>query len=359
MRFTLNPPDITTVVFDWGNTLMRVDPRFSGPMMLWDEVSTMPGAEEVLFSLQKKFRLVVGTNAADSNAYQVGKALERVNIKKPFHAIFTARELGARKPDLKFFRQMESVLGMRPEQMVMVGDKFSEDVLGAKRAGWRAIWYNPDGESAPGLLPLQDGDIQHLSYLPDSLFSLDLPDVALCQSWMAEFGLPVSLQMHVQMVAAISYQLAVWLRKAGQKVNPLLVHRSGLLHDLAKMQTLGKEIPSSMGHAELGARLMEDRGYPQIARVIRTHALHSLNELETWEQKLVYFADKLVEGSRLVALEERINAFKQRYPHEAERIALFESGLSRLQDEILSHLGIDNEEESLSMLKASLTSKPA
>lgn len=344
------------MVFDWGNTLMRVDPRFSGPMMLWDEVWAVPGAEEVLLSLQKEFRLVVGTNATDSNAFQVGKALERVNLKKPFHAIFTARELGAHKPDLEFFRQIESVLGMHPKQIVMVGDKFSEDILGAKRAGWKAIWYNPKGESAPGLLPLQDGEIQQMSDLPESLGSLDLPDIALCQSWLAEFGLPVSLQMHVQMVASISYQMAVWLRNAGEKINPLLVHRSGLLHDLAKMQTLGKET-SSMGHAELGSRLMEDRGYPQIGQVIRTHALHSLNELETWEQKLVYFADKLVEGSHLIPLEERIKSLKKRYPHEAERIASFEPGLSRLQDEILSHLNIGNEEECLSRLKASLTSK--
>lgn len=337
---------------------MKVDPRFSGPMMLWDEVQAMPGAESMLFNLNSHYRLVVGTNAADSNAFQVGKALERVNLKQPFHAIFTARELSARKPDLKFFRQIESVLGIHPDQIVMVGDKFSEDVLGAKRAGWKAVWYNPLGETAPGLLPVQDGEIQHLEKLPNCLTSLELPDISHCQSWIAEFGLPVTLQMHVHMVAAVAYQLAVWLRNSGEEINPLLAHRSGLLHDLAKMQTLGKESGSSLGHAELGARILEDRGYAQIGKVVRTHALHSVNELETWEQKLVYYADKLVEGNRIATLDERIKALQQRYPHDAHRIMGFKTDLYRLQGEILERLNLD-EALFLLRLKSALSSKPA
>ncbi len=353
----MNPNRITTLVFDWGNTLMKVDPRFSGPMMLWDEVWAMPGVEEVLFSLQNLYQLVVGTNAADSNAFQVGKALERVNLKKPFQAIFTARELGARKPDLGFFRQVESVLGVHPDQIVMVGDQFSEDVLGAKRAGWKAIWYNPEGEPAPGLLPLQDAEIQNLSELPHILSSLSLPDLSECQSWLAEFRLPITLQIHVQMVAAIAYLMAVWLRNAGEAVNPILVHRSGLLHDLAKMQTLGKESSSSIGHAELGARILEDRGYPHIAQVIRTHALHRLNELETWEQRLVFYADKLVEGNRVVPLSERIKALQQRYPNDAERINSLKPGLYELQHNLLKRLGME-EEQFLSRIRTTLTAKP-
>jgi len=353
----LNPNGITTLVFDWGNTLMKVDPRFSGPMMFWDEVRAMPGAAETLFSLQADFKLVVGTNAADSNAFQVGKALERVNLKKPFQAIFTTRELGTRKPDLEFFRQVESVLGVHPDQIVMVGDRFSEDVLGAKRAGWKAIWYNPEGEPAPGLLPFQDAEIQHFSRLSHTLSSLCLPDISMCQSWMAEFGLPIALQIHMQMVATIAYVIAVWLRNAGETIDPILVHRSGLLHDLAKMKTLGNEPSSSLGHAELGARILEDRGYPRIGQVIRTHALHCLSDLETWEQKLVFYADKLVEGNRVVPLKERIKALQQRYPGEAERIGSLKSGLYELQDDLLKRVGME-EEHFLTRIKTSLSSNP-
>jgi len=74
------PLEITTLVFDWGDTLMTVDPRFSGAMGDWPEVTAVPGVQTALAALQGRFRLAVASNAVDSNAIQVHAALERVGL---------------------------------------------------------------------------------------------------------------------------------------------------------------------------------------------------------------------------------------------------------------------------------------
>jgi hypothetical protein len=55
------PPEITTLMFDWGDTLMSMDEPYEGPMVTWPVVRTVPGAVEALAALHGRFRLVVGT----------------------------------------------------------------------------------------------------------------------------------------------------------------------------------------------------------------------------------------------------------------------------------------------------------
>ena len=56
---------------------------------------------------------------------------------------------GASKPDPAIFRIALQRLGITAEQAVMVGDSWAADVIGARAAGIRAIWFNPFGNPAP------------------------------------------------------------------------------------------------------------------------------------------------------------------------------------------------------------------
>ena len=40
-------------------------------------------------------------------------------------------------------------LGTPPAEAVMVGDSWSADVIGARAAGIRAVWFNPDRLPSP------------------------------------------------------------------------------------------------------------------------------------------------------------------------------------------------------------------
>jgi HAD superfamily hydrolase (TIGR01509 family) len=336
--------NLTTLVCDWGDTLMVNFTAQRGPMAAWSEVAAVAGAAAALNELQKKYRLVLATNAAESRSAQVRQALARVGLDGYFSAVFTAAELGSRKPEPAFFRSIQSVLGLESRDLLMLGDDYAIDVLGAKQAGWRAVWFNPRQSAAPGLLPQQDLDLTHWSHLPDLLASPVLPDYAQCISWILSQPASPNLLAHVQAVAAAAYQLALWLRAQGLNVDPILAHRGGLLHDLAKLKAIQRASEQRIGHAELAAMILRDLQQPVLAEIARRHPLFTLRQPEdaprTWEEKLVYFADKIVEGAHVAGLEERIASLRRRYPADDARIAAMTPALIDLQAEICAAAGI-------------------
>ncbi len=52
--------------------------------------------------------------------------------------VFASSELGWRKPSAEFFRAVERRLGLRPEELLLVGDDPELDIAAARRAGWHA-----------------------------------------------------------------------------------------------------------------------------------------------------------------------------------------------------------------------------
>jgi putative hydrolase of the HAD superfamily len=332
------------LVFDWGDTLMKVYPEYSGPMAGWPQVTETDGAVEALEALLGHFTMAVATNAGDSTAAQVWQALRRVGLGEYFKAVFTSAELGARKPQMAFFRQLESVLARPPYHLVMIGDSYHADVLGARLAGWKAIWYNPRREAAPGLLPLHDAEVANLRDLPVAIARLHLPDVPTCLSWLVERGTPLNILFHVQLVAAVAYQLAVWLGAAGEIVDPVLTHRGALLHDLAKIDSiLPAYDPHIQGdHAAMAQRMLLERAQPELAEIAGRHMPYQDPAYPrrplTWEQKLVHYADKLVDEKGIISTEERFQALKLRYPRAVQELDASWAQLEALQAEICARL---------------------
>jgi putative hydrolase of the HAD superfamily len=277
----------------------------------------------------------------------VRQALARVGLDGFFSAVFTAAELGARKPEPDFFASIQSVLGLEARDLFMIGDDYAVDVLGAKLAGWRAAWYNPRQSAAPGLLPQQDVEMVHWSQLADMLDRPKNPGYTQCIAWILSQPASPNLLAHVHAVAAAAYQLALWLRANGLSVDPILTHRGGLLHDLAKLETLRRAPAQRVGHAELAAMILHDLQQPALAEIARRHPLFTLRHPDlaprTWEEKLVYFTDKLVEGSRIAGLEERVLSLRRRYPDDDAHIAAMTPALIDLQAEICAAAGISPE----------------
>lgn len=53
--------------------------------------------------------------------------------------VFASSELGWRKPAPEFFRRVEQLLGLGPDELLLVGDDPDLDVAAAQAAGWRSI----------------------------------------------------------------------------------------------------------------------------------------------------------------------------------------------------------------------------
>ena len=64
-------------------------------------------------------------------------------------ALVVSEVAGTSKPDPAIFRLALDRLHALPGGAVMVGDSWAADVVGARAAGLRAIWFNPDGALAP------------------------------------------------------------------------------------------------------------------------------------------------------------------------------------------------------------------
>lgn len=329
---------------------MKVFSQYGGAMADWPEVSEVEGVGRALADLQARCSMVVATNAVNSDAGQIKKALQRVGLDTYFQTIYTSQALhGARKPELRFFRQIEQSLGRPGSSILMIGDDYAVDVLGAKAAGWRAIWYNPLHKAATGLTPLQDAEFYAMDQLAAAVARPPLPDYATCMAWLVGRGTPYNILAHVQLVAAVAYQLAVWLSAAGVPVDPVLAHRGGMLHDLAKIDSLPKAGNRSvsgnrpdMDHARMAHDLLLQLEQPELAEIAGRHMPYTRRDdprrPQTWEQRIVHYADKLSEGTQFVPIEERLQALKQRYPGASDDLEKSWPFLQALQAQICGQL---------------------
>lgn len=132
----------TTLLVDWGDTVMRVLPDYSGPMHLWPSVEVVVGAAETLERLRSRARIALVTNALDSDERAVRRALGRAGLEPLFDHVFCARSLDSRKPSAEFFARALDRLEIRADQAYVIGDDLEVDINGARAAGLRAVWLN-------------------------------------------------------------------------------------------------------------------------------------------------------------------------------------------------------------------------
>lgn len=82
----------------------------------------------------------------DSRLHEV---LRDLGVRDYLEGVIISAEVGRRKPAREMFDRTAEVLGFRPEEILHVGDTWSDDVEGALAAGMQACWVNRYGEAAP------------------------------------------------------------------------------------------------------------------------------------------------------------------------------------------------------------------
>jgi putative hydrolase of the HAD superfamily len=101
-----------------------------------------PDARPLLDVLtQRGFRLGIVSNATDL----VRKVLDNLELTSYFHSIVVSEEVGVRKPDPKIFHMAAKELRTPPNRAIYIGDRFTIDVIGAKRAGMNAVLLDRNG----------------------------------------------------------------------------------------------------------------------------------------------------------------------------------------------------------------------
>jgi len=165
-----------------------------------------------------------------------------------------------------------------------------------------------------------------------------LPDIPTAESWLAEQGVEGELLAHVRLVARIAEHLARRLAGAGEDVDPVLAQRGGLLHDLAKLSAK----QAARSHERMAAEILLERGQPRLAEIARRHAMWAPltdgQQPETWEQKLVYYADRIAQHDRLVGIDARMLEIAQRRPELRARIEEYRAAALVQEAEIARRL---------------------
>jgi len=145
---------------------MKVFPDQTGPMASWSEVAAVEGIDEVLPNLKERYKIILVSNAQDSDREQVWKALEMVELAQYFHEIFTPIELNTRKPAPDFYLNILKQIKVEPEHAIMIGDDYEKDIIGAKQVGLWTVWFNPDqNEKKDSSFPYHDVEVAHLNEL--------------------------------------------------------------------------------------------------------------------------------------------------------------------------------------------------
>lgn len=132
-----------TVLFDWGDTVMRDDPALTVPMVEWPTVEVIEGIADVLAYLRSSGRrIVLATSASISDEGQIRGALRRGGLDMYFSRIFCFKNTNLPKGE-EFYRHILNELRIPPAQALMVGDGFEKDIRAANAVGIFAVWFNP------------------------------------------------------------------------------------------------------------------------------------------------------------------------------------------------------------------------
>ena len=129
----------------------------------------LPGAEEAVEALSKKYRLFLASNGTAS--VQKGR-MTSANLYRFFEKVFVSQEIGHNKPSKAYFdAAFAQIPGFDPGKAIIVGDSLTSDIRGGINAGIKTCWVNPT--HAPGREDIRpDYEIEYLHQLEALLESL-------------------------------------------------------------------------------------------------------------------------------------------------------------------------------------------
>lgn len=172
-----------------------------------------------------------------------------------------------------------------------------------------------------------------------------LPTRRQCFNIFKKLQVPAHIVRHCLATAKLAVFLAQRLNEKGILVDINLVDRACLLHDIFRIC----ESKNSEAHEDAAYNLLKGK-YPALALAVKKHRYQSLLcEKErpiTWEEKLVYYADKRVMHDKIVSLKERLEEAHKRNaprPKAQDKIdtAKIDRLIYKLEEEIFDKAGMD------------------
>jgi len=172
----------------------------------------------------------------------------------------------------------------------------------------------------------------------------ELPSRDQTIQFLRQSGCSRDVIKHCEMVAELAVEIAKACETKGMTVDRKLVETGALLHDIGRSKT------HSVNHAIVGARIAKSFGLPEpVMSIIKRHVGGGITADEakrlgwpkdiyipqTLEEKIVSYADKLIDGSQRVIIERTIAKFRSERRVPASSILR----LQKLHKEMLALIG--------------------
>jgi molybdenum cofactor cytidylyltransferase len=212
------------------------------------------------------------------------------------------------------------VFGGRRGHPPLVPATLAHAILGwAEGGGLKAVLAKSEKPAAE--VPVADGCILFDIDTPEDYRQLlerfdryELPTDQERDEILKLCRVPPDRAAHSLKVAGAAGAIARALKASGLNVDEDLVHSAAILHDIAKGQPK---------HDIAGGRALREMGFGKVGDVVAVHSdLAGGNIGLPLESKIVYLADKLVAGERLVFLEERYGEAGRRFRTPAAEAAI-------------------------------------
>lgn len=155
-----------------------------------------------------------------------------------------------------------------------------------------------------------------------------------CYNLLDEYAAPSVVIKHCESVAKVSYYISKRLIKLGINIDLNKVVYASLLHDILKIVEIDNytkhmnngevdkkinrwnELKSefkNLNHEEAFYKAFH-KNYPTISKIVHKHGYSQIHSgLDSWEEKVLFYADKLVMMDRITTMKERMNEAHKRY----------------------------------------------
>ncbi|MBS7637073.1 TIGR00295 family protein [Candidatus Bathyarchaeota archaeon] len=169
-----------------------------------------------------------------------------------------------------------------------------------------------------------------------------LPTREQALQYLRESGCSENVIRHCEAVTELAVEIAKACKEKGLNVNLELVEIGALLHDIGRAKT------HSVHHAVAGMQIAKSLGLPKpVISIIKRHVGGGIIQREaknlgwpkgvyvpqTIEEKIVAYADKLIEGSKRIPIEKTIEKLSKELPPPAI------ARIRKLHEEMLTMIG--------------------
>lgn len=104
-------------------------------------LNVLSRTRSVVEELSKRYRLVLVSNFYGN----IHTILKRFGLDGYFAEVIESAVVGVRKPDPAIYQLGVDAMGFQADEIVVVGDSFSKDVVPAKKVGCKVVWLKGEG----------------------------------------------------------------------------------------------------------------------------------------------------------------------------------------------------------------------